>query len=171
MAMGGIPQYLKQVCRGESASQAIDKLFFEKQGILKVEFTNLYRSLFDNATHHEAIVRSLAKKNSGLSRIEIIEACGFTTGGGTTRLFGIKSNFWGIGILGIDFSESEQEEVNITNASGRSPEGFDFGVERFRRSIGASVIKVVEDTLVVSFDRPVDGPERFDPGLLYFIEP
>jgi len=87
MAMGGIPQYLKQVDKGESANQVIDKLFFEKNGPLKVEFTNLYRSLFTNAAHHEAIVRVLAKKGRGLSRSEIIETCGFTTGGGTTRLF------------------------------------------------------------------------------------
>jgi hypothetical protein len=88
MAMGGIPQYLKQVSKGESTYQAIDKLFFAKDGFLKREFTNLYQSLFANAVHHEAIVRVLAKKGKGLSRAEIIEACGFTTGGGTTRLFG-----------------------------------------------------------------------------------
>ncbi|MBN8853741.1 MAG: ATPase [Sphingobacteriales bacterium 50-39] len=87
MAMGGIPQYLKQVDKGESAGQVIDKLFFEKNGLLKLEFANLYRSLFANAVHQEAIVRLLAKKGSGLSRTEIIEACGLTTGGGTTRLF------------------------------------------------------------------------------------
>lgn len=88
MAMGGIPQYLKQVSKGESAYQAIDKLFFAKDGFLKREFTNLHQSLFANAVHHEAIVRVLAKKGKGLSRTEIIETCGFTTGGGTTRLFG-----------------------------------------------------------------------------------
>jgi AAA+ ATPase superfamily predicted ATPase len=87
MAMGGIPQYLKQVSKGESTEQVVDKLFFEKNGLLKTEFTNLYQSLFANATHHEAIVRVLAKKKQGLSRTEIIETCRFTTGGGTTRLF------------------------------------------------------------------------------------
>ena len=87
MAMGGIPQYLKQVNKGQSAHQVIDKLFFEKNGMLKTEFNVLYRSLFDNASHHEAIVRELAKKASGLSRAEVIKACGLTTGGTTTRLF------------------------------------------------------------------------------------
>lgn len=87
MAMGGIPQYLKQVDKGQSAHQVIDKLFFEKNGMLRTEFNVLYRSLFDNATHHEAIVRELAKKARGLSRTEVIEACGLTTGGTTTRLF------------------------------------------------------------------------------------
>jgi len=87
MAMGGIPQYLKQVGKGESTDQVIDKLFFEKNGLLKTEFTNLYQSLFANASHHEAIVRVLSKKKQGLSRKEIIETCRFTTGGTTTRLF------------------------------------------------------------------------------------
>lgn len=87
MAMGGIPQYLKQVGKGESAAQVIDKLFFEKSGLLRMEFANLYQSLFADASHHEAIVRVLAKKAQGLSRTEIIEACRFTSGGGTTRLF------------------------------------------------------------------------------------
>ncbi|WP_018630936.1 AAA family ATPase [Niabella aurantiaca] len=87
MAMGGVPQYLKQVDRGESANQVIDKLFFERNGMLKTEFDVLYRSLFNNAGHHESIVRQLAKKASGMSRTEIIKACGFTTGGTTTRLF------------------------------------------------------------------------------------
>ena len=87
MAIGGIPQYLKQVKKGESTSQAIDKLCFAKNGLLKTEFANLYRSLFVNASHHEAIVRVLAKKALGMSRAEIIAACGFTTGGGTTRIF------------------------------------------------------------------------------------
>lgn len=87
MVMGGIPQYLKQVKKGESAAQAIDKLCFSKDGPLKMEFTILYRSLFLNPGHHEAIVRTLAKHSKGMSRAEIIAACGFTTGGGTTRLF------------------------------------------------------------------------------------
>ncbi|MBO9594303.1 MAG: AAA family ATPase [Niabella sp.] len=87
MAMGGIPQYLKQVNKGESANQVTDKLFFEKDGLLKTEFNVLYRSLFNNASHHESIVRQLAKKAGGMSRTEVIAACGFTTGGTTTRLF------------------------------------------------------------------------------------
>jgi uncharacterized protein len=87
MAMGGIPQYLKQVDKGESTNQVIDKLFFEKNGMLKTEFKVLYQSLFDNASHHEAILRQLAKKPNGMSRSEIIEASGLSTGGTTTKLF------------------------------------------------------------------------------------
>lgn len=87
MAMGGVPQYLKQVQKGESTEQVIDRLFFAPKGMLKIEFKNLYQSLFSDASHHEDIVRALANKGKGLSRVEILTECGLTDGGGTTRLF------------------------------------------------------------------------------------
>ncbi|MET0637015.1 MAG: ATP-binding protein [Chitinophagaceae bacterium] len=87
MAMGGVPQYLKQVKRGESAAQTIDKLCFTKSGMLKTEFNDLYKSLFAHAESHVAIVRALSKTARGMTRAEIIQACGFTTGGWTTELF------------------------------------------------------------------------------------
>ena len=52
MAMGGIPQYLKEIEPGYSAAQIIDKLCFTKDGLLNDEFKNLYYSLFDNAENH-----------------------------------------------------------------------------------------------------------------------
>lgn len=87
MAIGGIPQYLKQISKGESAQQAIHKLCFDKNGLLKNEFHNLYRSLFSHAGHHETVVRALARKAAGMSRAALITACGFTTGGTTSRIF------------------------------------------------------------------------------------
>lgn len=87
MAMGGVPQYLKQLKKGESAAQSIDRLCFTTSGLLKTEFQDLYQSLFAHAENHEAIVRALSKKAKGMTRAEIIHACGFTTGGWTTELF------------------------------------------------------------------------------------
>lgn len=86
MAMGGIPQYLKGIEPGESTAQNIDRLFFAKDGLLKREFKNLYQSLFEEARHHMAIIRALAKKSGGLTRNEIIAACRLSSGGTTTRL-------------------------------------------------------------------------------------
>jgi uncharacterized protein len=86
MAMGGIPQYLKEVEPGESAAQTIDKLCFTKDGLLQDEFKNLYHSLFDSAQNHIEIVRALAKKGKGMTRKEIIETCKLTTGGYATQL-------------------------------------------------------------------------------------
>lgn len=86
MAMGGIPYYLHHVKKGESSTQVIDRLCFTKDGILKQEFKNLYESLFSNAQHHETVVRELARIGKGLNRNEIIIACGFSSGGTTTRI-------------------------------------------------------------------------------------
>jgi hypothetical protein len=86
MAMGGIPHYLKEVHTGESAAQVIDRLCFTKDGLLKDEFDKLYHSLFAGSEHHTAVVRALARKGKGLTRNEIITACGFTSGGTTTRI-------------------------------------------------------------------------------------
>ncbi len=86
MAMGGIPQYLKEVKTGESAMQAIDRACFTKDGLLYDEFKNLFHSLFDNPAYHIDVVRALAKKGIGMTRGEIITACKLTSGGGTTQV-------------------------------------------------------------------------------------
>src|ERR1700741_899021 len=46
MVLGGIPFYWEAVKKGLSASQNIDKLCFDTNGILISEFNNLFRSLF-----------------------------------------------------------------------------------------------------------------------------
>jgi Predicted ATPase (AAA+ superfamily) len=84
MGVGGIPQYLKAVQRGESATQVIDRIFFTKNGQLKDEFNNLYKSLFDNPAHHVLVIRVLAGMNQGMTRNEIIDATGLTSGGTIT---------------------------------------------------------------------------------------
>ena len=86
MAFGGIPQYLKSMEPGSSATQAIQKTCFDKNGFLTGEFKNLYGSLFENADQHIHVVRALAKTPKGMTRQEIIETCGLTSGGWTTRI-------------------------------------------------------------------------------------
>jgi hypothetical protein len=86
MAMGGVPHYLKEIKKGESATQCIDRLYFTKDGLLATEFSNLYKSLFENAEKHVSVVRALAEKPSGLTRNQIIAACGLHSGGSTTTL-------------------------------------------------------------------------------------
>ncbi len=86
MAIGGVPQYLKNIKPGQSAAAAIDELCFTKDGLLRNEFDNLYQSLFDKAVHHIDIIKALAVKASGLTRNEIISACSLSSGGTTSRL-------------------------------------------------------------------------------------
>ncbi|HEY8657605.1 MAG TPA: hypothetical protein VIL78_01110 [Hanamia sp.] len=95
MVMGGIPHYLKEIRKGESSAQTIDRLCFSKDGLLQNEFKNLYHSLFDDATRHLAVIKALAKNNSGLTRNEIIAAADLSSGGRITELLDelIESGF------------------------------------------------------------------------------
>lgn len=68
MAMGGIPHYLRNINPGESTAQTIDRLCFTKDGPLKNEFNNLYKSLFAHSDNHERVIRALAAKGKGLTR-------------------------------------------------------------------------------------------------------
>ncbi len=86
MVMGGVPFYLDQVDPSLSAAQNIDRLCFDKNGPLRREFDNLYRSLFLNAGRHITIVEALGKKARGLTRDELLVASGLPNGGGTTRM-------------------------------------------------------------------------------------
>lgn len=86
MIMGGIPHYLKEVRKGESAVQAVNRICFTKDGLLQGEFKNLYHSLFDDAVRHLAVVKALASNNSGLTRNDIIDKAGLTSGGTITGL-------------------------------------------------------------------------------------
>ena len=86
MALGGVPHYLRNVERGQSATQTINKICFTKTGTLRDEFDNLYQSLFEHADNHVKTVQALSKTSKGLTRQEIIDTCGFSSGGGTTNM-------------------------------------------------------------------------------------
>lgn len=86
MATGGIPHYLKDIKRGESSMQAIDRMCFTKDGLLYDEFKNLYAALFGASKKHETIVKNLANKPNGMTRIELLEACNIPTGGSISKL-------------------------------------------------------------------------------------
>lgn len=86
MVLGGIPFYWDDVEKGLSAAQNIQKLCFSSNGLLKAEFSNLFKSLFSHAERHEEIVAALSKKNKGLTREEILEQISLANGGGFSRL-------------------------------------------------------------------------------------
>ncbi|HQZ67794.1 MAG TPA: hypothetical protein PLY87_22040 [Planctomycetaceae bacterium] len=86
MAIGGVPHYLQRLEPGQSAAQQIDRLCFQKDGLLAGEFSNLYRALFENSDQHEAIVRALAKKRVGIKRTELAEAASLPSGGTLTKV-------------------------------------------------------------------------------------
>lgn len=86
MTLGGIPFYWDAIKKGSSVAQNINRLCFEPQGLLKTEFDNLFRSLFDKAERHEIIIAALAKKGKGLTREEISKESKIPTGGTLTQL-------------------------------------------------------------------------------------
>lgn len=86
MVTGGIPHYLKELKRGDGVRQTIDRLCFTKDGILAEEYKNLYSALFGPSDRHEAVVKALANKPSGMTRNEILETCGMSSGGGLTKM-------------------------------------------------------------------------------------
>lgn len=85
MALGGLPYYLEQINRGESPSKAIERLCFDSNGILKREYNNLYKALFDNWEKHELIVQHLAQSQKGLTRKEILAKTNISAGGNFNR--------------------------------------------------------------------------------------
>jgi AAA+ ATPase superfamily predicted ATPase len=86
MVMGGIPFYLRQVNPVMSAAQNINRLCFNPTGLLHNEFDDLYRSLFNRADKHTAIIEALSKKMKGLTRDELITTAGLPSGGTTTSI-------------------------------------------------------------------------------------
>jgi len=73
MVMGGIPHYLKEIEKGKSATQNISKICFSETGLLRDEFLSLYPALFEHSEYHTKLVRILASKPNGLTRIQLIE--------------------------------------------------------------------------------------------------
>ena len=86
MAFGGIPYYLDQFRRGYSVPQNFDALLYGSQAPLRDEFDRLFSSQFAHPGELQKIVTQLAGKRSGYTREEIANKCGFTTGGGLTRM-------------------------------------------------------------------------------------
>lgn len=84
MVLGGIPHYLKEVRKGESFAQSIDRICFSKDGLLRNEFKELYGSLFHKFENHVAIIKALNAKSEGLTRKELIGQSKLSSGGTTT---------------------------------------------------------------------------------------
>ena len=86
MIMGGIPYYLEQLEKQHSLEQNIDKLFFNKNSILRDEFSRIYSSLFKAPEKYMQIIKILAQKRKGLLREEIVKYSKISDGGGLTTI-------------------------------------------------------------------------------------
>ena len=72
---------------------------------------------------------------------------------------------------GIDATEPEKEISDIGDTSELSSEGLYLSVERFGGSVCGTVVKEVEDVLIVVVNRLLYGAERVNPRLLDLVEP
>lgn len=86
MVLGGIPFYWDEVEKGLSAAQNINSICFSKNGLLRTEFSNIFKSLFTKAEKHELIVEKLAEKSKGFTRNEIIDETKISDGGGLSTI-------------------------------------------------------------------------------------
>lgn len=86
MVMGGIPFYLNRIAPEYSVMQNIEQICFSADGLLRLEFDNLFKALFSKAERHIAIVRAIARKSRGLTRKEIVQFSKISNSGTLTKL-------------------------------------------------------------------------------------
>ena len=73
MALGGVPYYLNMLRGDLSVDENINRLFFEEGSALKNEYSFLLKSLFKEDELYRRIIDTIAGKNKGLTRQEIIQ--------------------------------------------------------------------------------------------------
>jgi len=86
MCLGGIPHYLRDVRRGESVAQAVDRMCFSRDGLLRDELDRVFASLFHRHERHVAVIRALATKRRAVTRQELLDTMGEASGGGMTGI-------------------------------------------------------------------------------------
>lgn len=84
MAFGGVAYYWSLLEKGKSPDQNFNQLFFSEKDGLRLEFQELYSSLFSNPEPYMDIVLALGTRRSGLSRDELAEAIGVKSNGNLT---------------------------------------------------------------------------------------
>jgi uncharacterized protein len=86
MVTGGVPFYLDRIRKGESLVQFINRVCFTDNGFLREEYSELLKSLFDNAKNHELVLKTLVKKSTGFTRNELAEMTKLPSGGSLTEV-------------------------------------------------------------------------------------
>ena len=80
MVFGGIPYYLNMLDKRLSLDQNIDELLINGNGELHNEYERLFKSLFKKSDSHIKVINAIAEKRYGVTRDEIIEQTGMSTG-------------------------------------------------------------------------------------------
>ncbi|MGM9869369.1 MAG: ATP-binding protein [Sodaliphilus sp.] len=85
MALGGIPYYMDMLRNDETLSENINRIFFNNNAI-KQEFEDVYVGLFQSLEKYLDIVMALGNHHYGMTRNEIAQSIGATTGGGLSTM-------------------------------------------------------------------------------------
>ena len=85
MILGGIPYYWSLLKKGKSLAQNIDDLFFKEGAMLKSEYDNLYRALFNKPEQYIEVVEALSSVQSGMTRDELLKKTGISSSGCFSR--------------------------------------------------------------------------------------
>ena len=81
MALGGIPYYLELLKPTDSATSAIDRLFFGRDATMANEYDRLFQSLFKDPAPYLEIIRALSRERQGVTREEILNRTKMTDNG------------------------------------------------------------------------------------------
>lgn len=85
MILGGVPYYWSLLKKGKSLPQNIDDLFFKENALLKNEYDNLYKALFDKPNQYIKIVEALSTVNKGINRDDLIRISGISGSGSLSK--------------------------------------------------------------------------------------
>ena len=85
MIFGGIPYYMNYLDGELNLAQNVDRIFFDREAILKDEYDRLFESVFVNPDVEKKLIEIIASKNSGYTRKEISQKSGMSDGGGLSR--------------------------------------------------------------------------------------
>ena len=132
MVLGGVAHYLKLLKPQLSFVQNIQKLFFEKNGILRTEYNRLFRSLFKNHQTHELVVEYLSSSWNGQSLTDLSRKRGLTKG------------------IGLSSALKELEASNIITRRYKY------------KQVKRDVVYGVSDPFIYFFNRWVKGSSQID---------
>ena len=133
MVFGGVPFYYTLLDKTQSLAQNIDRLFFEsKNAVLRVEFSELFSSLFNKPEKYLSVIEIFAEKKEGFTREEIL--C-------ILHLEQIKN---ALGISGILTSSTTWRSGKVASNSQ-----IDLVIERSDRIINLCEMKFSNDLFVI----------------------
>jgi uncharacterized protein len=110
MTLGGIPYYLKQIEKGNSVAQIINKLCFASNAPLKNEFDNLYAALFTNPANYIAVIKACYSKWKGVTHNEIVKLSKLPSGGSLSKIL-VELEISGFVTTTLPFANIKKEKL------------------------------------------------------------